>query len=191
MSTQQELRIRAADDRDFADILNIVNAAAQAYRGVIPEDCWHEPYMPAEAFRAEIAAGVVFALAESDGVPVGLMGIQRVGNAALIRHAYVRPDAQSRGIGSRLLQSLVDDTQGPVLIGTWAAATWAIRFYERHDFSCVPGSVKDELLNTYWTITARQVETSVVLSKPALTVREARALIARADGLRKAGRPEC
>ena len=180
MSAKQELNIQAADDRDFAAMLSIINAAAQAYRGVIPEDCWHAPYMPAEALRAEIAAGVVFALAEVDGVPFGLMGIQHVANVDLIRHAYVRPDAQSRGIGGQLLRSLIDDVQGPVLIGTWAAATWAIGFYERHDFACVPAAVKDELLNTYWTITPRQVETSVVLSKPALTVQDAHNLIARA-----------
>ena len=179
MSAKQELNIRAAEDRDFAAMLSIINAAAQAYRGVIPEDCWHEPYMPAEALRAEIAAGVFFALAEVGSVPFGLMGIQHVANVDLIRHAYVRPDVQSRGIGGRLLQSLIDDTRGPVLIGTWAAATWAIGFYERHDFACVPATVKDELLNAYWTITTRQVETSVVLSKPTLTVEDARDLMSR------------
>ena len=168
-------------------MLSIINAAAQAYRGAIPEDCWHEPYMPAEALRAEIAAGVVFSIAEAEGIPFGLMGIQRVANVELIRHAYVRPDAQGRGIGGLLLRYLVKDAQRPVLIGTWAAATWAISFYERHDFACVPMTVKDDLLNTYWTITPRQVETSVVLSKPALTVQSARDLIAYSPLPRKAG----
>jgi N-acetylglutamate synthase-like GNAT family acetyltransferase len=180
MSAQQDLSIRAADDRDFPAMLAIINVAAQAYRGVIPEDCWQEPYMSAEALRAEIAAGVVFSLAEAGGVAVGLMGIQRVSNTRLIRHAYVRPDAQGRGVGGRLLRSLVGDSQRPVLIGTWAAATWAIGFYERHGFERVPGSVKDAMLNSYWTITPRQVETSIVLSRPALIAQDARDLIARA-----------
>jgi GNAT superfamily N-acetyltransferase len=180
MSAQQELSIRAADDRDFTSMLGIINSAAQAYRGAIPEDCWHEPYMRAAGLRAEIAAGVVFGLAESAGIALGVMGIQRVKNVDLIRHAYVRPDTQSRGIGGRLLRSLIDDAQCPVLIGTWAAATWAIGFYERHEFELVPMSIKDDLLNTYWTINPRQVETSVVLSRPALTERDARDLVARA-----------
>jgi GNAT superfamily N-acetyltransferase len=151
------------DERD--QVLAIVNAAAEAYRGVIPEDRWHEPYMSAEALDAEIAAGVEFlGLEDEEGLLVGVMGIQAVRDVDLIRHAYVRPRAQGGGIGRRLLEDLVGRAERPLLVGTWAAAGWAIRFYERNGFVLVSPEEKDRLLRTYWSIPDRQVETSVVLA---------------------------
>jgi predicted nicotinamide N-methyase/GNAT superfamily N-acetyltransferase len=142
-----------------------VNAAAVAYRGVIPADRWHEPYMPADELDAEIAAGVEFWGCEADGELLGIMGIQQVRDVDLIRHAYVVPDAQGRGIGSELLSHLLASAERPMLVGTWAAAQWAIRFYERHGFELVSTERKNALLAEYWTIPERQVETSVVLAQ--------------------------
>jgi AcrR family transcriptional regulator len=156
--------IRPCDDADVPAIEAIINEAAQAYRGVIPADCWHEPYMTGPALRAEIAAGVVFwGWDESDRLD-GVMGIQRVRDARLIRHAYVRSGLQGRGIGGALLTTLAARAEGPLLVGTWAAAAWAIRFYERHGFRLQPPDETDRLLRTYWSIPARQRETSVVLA---------------------------
>ena len=152
------------DERDA--ILAIVNAAAEAYRGVIPADRWHEPYMPAGELDGEIAAGVRFWGYEADGELAGVMGIQPVRDVDLIRHAYVFPGNQGRGVGGRLLDHLRHAATRPILVGTWADAVWAIRFYERHGFALVPPARKDALLQEYWTITPRQVETSVVLASP-------------------------
>jgi GNAT superfamily N-acetyltransferase len=142
----------------------IVNAAAEAYRGAIPADCWHEPYMPADALAREIAAGVAFWGYEDAGQLIGVMGIQPVQDVELIRHAYVDPVHQGRGIGGALLAHLRGLAQRRILVGTWADATWAIRFYERHGFHLVPPPQKDALLRKYWTISPRQIETSVVLA---------------------------
>ena len=147
-------------------MLTIVNAAAEAYRGVIPEDRWHEPYMGARELDAEIAAGIVFWGYEADGALIGLMGIQPVGDVDLIRHAYVLPGSQGRGVGGALLAHLRDLTRGRILVGTWAAAEWAIRFYRRHGFELVSPERKTMLLETYWTIAERQIEASVVLADP-------------------------
>ena len=161
--------IRPCRDDEHETIRTIINAAAEAYRGVIPADCFHEPYMSADGRRSEIAAGVGFVGYAVEGVLVGVMGIQPVRNVDLIRHAYVRPDYQGRGVGGALLAHLRTQSGGPVLIGTWAAATWAIAFYERHGFTLVPEGARALLLRTYWTISARQIETSVVLAMPAQT----------------------
>jgi len=155
-----------ADERPA--ILAIVNAAAEAYRGVIPEDRWHEPYMGAAELDREIAAGVAFWGYEQDGELVGVMGIQPVDDVELIRHAYVRPGSQRSGIGGALLERLRQDAARPMLVGTWAAADWAIGFYRRHGFLQVPDERKTELLRRYWDIPERQVETSVVLAGPEL-----------------------
>jgi len=152
------------DEIDAA--LAIINQAAQIYKGVIPADCWQEPYMPEEELRAEIAAGVNFSGYEGEEGLLGVMGRQDLGEVTLIRHAYVYPGAQRRGLGARLLTQLMDNIPGPVLVGTWAAAWWAIRFYEKHGFKLVTPVTKDRLLRTYWTISPRQVETSVVLADP-------------------------
>lgn len=155
---------RAARDDERATIAAVINAAARAYRGVIPADCWHEPYMGDDELAAEIAAGVRFSVIEDDAAIVAVMGIQDRGEVVLIRHAYVLPAAQRRGLGTRLLEHLRATTTRPVLIGTWAAATWAIDFYRRHGFRVITGADKDALLARYWTVPARQVETSVVLA---------------------------
>jgi GNAT superfamily N-acetyltransferase len=160
--------IRRCDDAERPAILAIVNAAAEAYRGVIPEDRWHEPYMGAAELDREIAAGVAFWGYEEDGELVGVMGIQPVGDVDLIRHAYVRPGRQRGGIGGALLAHLREEASRPMLVGTWAAAEWAIRFYERHGFELVSPERKTELLERYWDIPKRQIETSVVLVGPAL-----------------------
>ena len=158
--------LRRCTDDERADILEIVNAAAEAYRGVIPPDQWHEPYMDAAALEREIAAGVIFFGCDSGGRLAGVMGLQVVASATyLIRHAYVRPEHQGEGIGRRLLEHLVPEKLDiTVLVGTWAAAEWAIRFYERNGFQTVGEEEKNRLLRTYWSISERQVETSVVLA---------------------------
>jgi GNAT superfamily N-acetyltransferase len=157
------LSIRRCRDDEREAILAIVNAAAEAYRGVIPSDRWHEPYMPATELDRELGAGVVFWGYEDDGELVGVMGIQDVGDVDLIRHAYVLPAQQRRGIGAALLGRLTGPGGRRMLVGTWAAAEWAIAFYRRHGFEPVPPERAAELLRTYWSIPERQIETSVVL----------------------------
>jgi N-acetylglutamate synthase-like GNAT family acetyltransferase len=157
--------IRPCDDRDFEAIYAIINDAAGAYRGVIPEDRWHEPYMSKDDLQHEIQSGVRFWGYEENGELVGVMGIQDVQDVTLIRHAYVRTADRNRGIGGQLLSELRKLTTRPVLVGTWAAAVWAIRFYERHGFRLVSQEEKDRLLKRYWSIPERQVETSVVLAE--------------------------
>jgi GNAT superfamily N-acetyltransferase len=160
--------IRPCRDDERAAILAIVNAAAEAYRGVIPADRWHEPYMPADELEAELAAGVAFWGYEEDGALVGVMGVQAVRDVDLIRHAYVVPGRQRGGVGGALLEHLLRRRERRTLVGTWAAADWAIRFYERHGFARVPPDRIAPLLRTYWTIPERQIETSVVLARPPL-----------------------
>jgi N-acetylglutamate synthase-like GNAT family acetyltransferase len=156
--------IRRIQETDLAAASAIVNEAAQAYRGVIPADRWHEPYMPRDELEREIADGVVFWVAEEDGRLSGVMGIQDKGEVALVRHAYVSPNLQRKGVGTRLLRHVQGLTRKPVLIGTWAAASWAIEFYRRNGYTIVSNRHKDTLLQKYWSIPARQVETSVVLA---------------------------
>jgi GNAT superfamily N-acetyltransferase len=160
--------IRRCHERERPAIVAIVNAAADVYRGAIPADRWHEPYMPLDELAQELAAGVEFWGWEGDGELLGVMGVQAVADVTLIRHAYVLPAAQGRGIGGALLAALSERLPGQLLVGTWAAAAWAIRFYERHGFVLVPRDRVPDLLRTYWSIPERQVETSVVLAKPAL-----------------------
>jgi GNAT superfamily N-acetyltransferase len=157
--------IRPCTPAHFDTITAIINEAAEAYRGVIPSDCWHDPYMPAAALASEIAAGVEFSGFGDSGDLIGAMGIQAVRDVFLIRHAYVRTAHQNRGIGGQLLRSLINRTTAPLLVGTWADAVWAIRCYQRHGFRLVSTSEKNRLLSTYWTIPARQRETSVVLTR--------------------------
>ena len=156
--------IRTSVDDDFAAMLAIINDAARAYHGVIPADRWHEPYMPADELSKEIASGVVFWVAEQEGRLAGLMGIQDKGDVALVRHAYVASDMQKSGVGTTLLRHVQSLSDKPILIGTWAAAAWAIEFYRRNGFTVVSTRQKDRLLRKYWSIPARQVETSVVLA---------------------------
>ena len=156
--------IRQSVEADFAAILGIINDAAVAYRGVIPADRWHEPYMSASDLETQIAEGVVFWIAEQEGRLSGVMGIQDKGDVALVRHAYVSSTTQRSGVGTRLLRHVEDLVDKPVLIGTWAAASWAIEFYRRNGFTMVSDDDKDRLLRKYWSIPARQIETSVVLA---------------------------
>ena len=159
--------IRECGDADFEAIYEIINDAAQAYRGIIPPDRWHEPYMPREELREEISAGVAFLGYEQDGELAGVMGIQEIQDVTLIRHAYVRTALQGRGIGGVLLARIMDEATRPVLIGTWADAVWAVRFYERHGFKVVSPQQKELLLRKYWAVPDRQIETSVVLADQA------------------------
>jgi GNAT superfamily N-acetyltransferase len=161
-------RIRPCRDDEQLVILAIINAAAAAYRGAIPADRWHEPYMDGGELEREIAQGVVFWGYEADDALVGVMGIQAVGDVDLIRHAYVLPASQRTGVGRELLEHLRRLSTRRMLVGTWAAADWAIRFYRRNGFEPVSPERKTVLLQTYWTIPDRQIETSVVLASPPL-----------------------
>jgi N-acetylglutamate synthase-like GNAT family acetyltransferase len=156
--------IRRCDDRDFELIWIIINDGAQAYRGIIPADRWTEPYMSREKLQHEVDDGVVFWGFEEAGSVAGVMGLQQVQDVTLIRHAYVRTSGQNRGVGAQLLSHLRELATRPVLIGTWAAASWAIRFYERHGFQIVDAEEKNRLLKKYWTVPEHQIATSVVLA---------------------------
>jgi GNAT superfamily N-acetyltransferase len=156
--------IRCCSEQDFELIWTIVNDGAQAYKGIIPADRWKEPYMSREELRHEIEEGVAFWGCGENGSLTGVMGIQAVRDVTLIRHAYVRTASQRSGIGASLLSHLQELTSRPVLIGTWADAVWAIRFYEKFGFQKVGPAEKDRLLKKYWTVPERQIETSVVLA---------------------------
>ena len=155
--------IRVCQQQDVDTVYEIINDSTRAYKGHIPEDRYHEPYMPRDQLLAEIADGVVFYGFEDDGRLVGVMGLQDKGPVILIRHAYTSTEKRSRGIGSSLLAHLLGMAVKPVLIGTWRDAVWAIRFYEKHGFRIVSVEEKEKLLREYWSIPERQVETSVVL----------------------------
>jgi len=153
--------IRELSYKDTDAIYDIINRAALAYKGIIPDDCYHEPYMPKEELQREMGGMTFFGWEEARRL-VGVMGFQPIRDVTLIRHAYVSPDRQRKGIGTRLLDHLKQMTKSKqLLVGTWADATWAIEFYQRHGFRLMPD--KDELLMRYWNIPRRQIETSVVL----------------------------
>jgi N-acetylglutamate synthase-like GNAT family acetyltransferase len=156
--------IRKCKDVDFKAIYSIINDATQAYKGIIPEDRWHEPYMSEDKLRHEIADGVIFWGYEEESELIGIMGIQNVQDVTLIRHAYVRTVRRNQGIGGSLLSYLRKLTNSPILIGTWADAVWAVSFYEKHDFKMVTQQEINRLLKKYWSIPERQIETSVVLA---------------------------
>ena len=156
--------IRTCKESDLSTVFEIINEAAQAYKGVIPQDRWHEPYMSLEELRAQIDDGIVFWGLERNGRLLGVMGIQDKGDVALIRHAYVVTSEQKRGIGKKLLRHLQSMTEKPILIGTWANASWAVSFYRKNGYTLVSDEEKNRLLRKYWSIPERQVETSVVLA---------------------------
>lgn len=153
-----------AERGNIDEMCIVINDGASAYKGVIPDDRWHEPYMSPAELDAEIAAGVQFSCYMKAGQILGVMGIQDKGSVVLIRHAYVRTAARRQGIGAKLLNDLVLKTEKPVLIGTWSAARWAIDFYQKYEFSVVPERQTQDLLRKYWNVPARQMETSVVLA---------------------------
>jgi GNAT superfamily N-acetyltransferase len=151
-------------DDDFESVLALINDAAEAYRGVIPEDRWHDPYMSAAELRHEIAAGVGFWVTADEAHLLGVIALQDKGDVALVRHAYVATAHQKQGIGRRLLLHVQSMTEKPILIGTWADAVWAVDFYRLNGFQVVSTPEKDRLLRRYWSIPDRQIETSVVLA---------------------------
>ncbi len=156
--------IRRCADEELKEIFEIINDAATAYKGVIPADCWHEPYMSLEQLKWEIGDGVCFwGIADENGL-IGVMGIQDKGEVTLIRHAYVRAGKRNQGIGTRLLRYLETTTEKPILIGTWTDAVWAVEFYKKNGYRLLPTDEKNALLKRYWTISPRQIETSVVLA---------------------------
>ena len=157
--------IRKCGKLDIKAIFEIINDAAAAYKGVIPDDRWHEPYMPDEEIREAIEDGVVFWGYEHEGRLAGVMGIQDKKDVVLIRHAYVNTRLRRQGIGAKLLRHLEGLTNKPILVGTWKAAAWAISFYHRNGYELVSDEEKNRLLRKYWSIPERQVETSVVLAK--------------------------
>lgn len=159
--------ITKCDVHDIPVIHDIINDAAQAYKGAIPEDCWHEPYMTLGELEAEVEDGVEFWGYRENGRLDGVMGIQYVDDVTLIRHAYVRTSRRRSGIGSALLEELKKKAAGPILMGTWCDAVWAVRFYEKHGFRTLPPPKSARLLRRYWKISDRQVETSVVLAQEA------------------------
>lgn len=155
------------EQSDLKEIWEIINDGATAYKGIIPADRWHEPYMTEEALKIQIDEGIQFWGYKEEQEIMGVMGIQYKGDVTLIRHAYVRTTNRNKGIGSKLLEHLYAIATTPVLIGTWATATWAIGFYQKHGFRLLPEEEKNNLLRKYWTIPARQIETSVVLASAA------------------------
>ena len=156
--------IRQTKQADFEKILNIINDAAIAYKGIIPPDRWKEPYMSENELANQIEEGVEFTGFYINDELIGVMGIQDRVQVNLIRHAYVRTIKRKSGIGSKLIQHLLSITDKPVLIGTWSAAMWAISFYQKHGFKLVSEEEKNRLLRRYWSIPERQVETSIVLA---------------------------
>jgi GNAT superfamily N-acetyltransferase len=158
--------LRPCTAADLPEIFAIINDAAQAYRGIIPADRWHDPYMPMAELQEALADGVRFWGCEDDGRLVGVMGLQDRGEVELVRHAYVRTALRQKGVGARLLRHLESVTAKPILIGTWAAASWAIRFYQKHGYRLLPHAEAAPLMRRYWGIPDRQVDTSVVLAGP-------------------------
>jgi N-acetylglutamate synthase-like GNAT family acetyltransferase len=156
--------IRSSSPDDFDAIYTIINNAAIAYKGVIPDDRWHDPYMTRTELQEQIDSSVRFSCYCEDDKVLGVMGIQDKNDVFLIRHAYVLTTSRNKGIGTKLLEELVRNSEKPVLIGTWKAATWAIGFYLKNGFKLVIETEKDVLLKKYWNIPERQVETSVVLA---------------------------
>ncbi len=156
--------IRRCLDNEFDTIYEIINDGAKAYKGVIPDDQWHEPYMSKSVLQQQIKEGVDFWGFDKNGTLCGVMGIQQLGDVTLIRHAYVCTSEQRRGIGGQLLELLREQSDKPFLIGMWMEATWAIEFYKKHGFQRIPKDRISGLLEKYWTISKRQVETSTVLA---------------------------
>jgi len=158
---KEKAMIRQCQPQDSERIYFIINEAAQAYKGAIPNDCYPQPYMPMSELEQELKRVTFFGW-EENGELVGVMGLEPIKDTTLIRHAYVLPRWQRQGISTKLLEYVKTLVSTPrLLVGTWAGAWWAIDFYEKRGFRLQPD--KDELLKTYWDIPQRQIETSVVL----------------------------
>ena len=152
--------------KDASNILSVINDAALKYKGVIPDDCWHEPYMSEQELLSEFDGGVRMFGHEKDSVLVGVMGIQELKGVTLIRHAYTVSTYQGSGIGKLLLQYLFKINRNSILyVGTWRDATWAIQFYEKFGFVMQKRKQTVELLKRYWGVSLKQIENSVVLEK--------------------------
>lgn len=162
---EDDIIITQCNESDVDSIYEIINDAARAYKGVIPDDRWHDPYMSRTELDRELQDGVIFWGAVDDRVLVGVMGVQDKNDVALIRHAYVRSDRRNSGLGSRLLRFIESTVDKPILVGTWADAVWAIAFYRKNRYHLVSELEKDRLLRKYWAISDRQIETSVVLAR--------------------------
>ncbi len=160
-----KMMIRRCVPADYPAMNEIINESARAYKAVIPADRYHEPYMPYEEMVSEIQDGVEFWGYETEGTLTGIMGIQDRDEVWLIRHAYVLTGQRRQGIGAKLLSFLCEQKDKPILIGTWAAASWAISFYEKHGFQLLDNKPTRDLLKKYWDIPERQIETSVVLAQ--------------------------
>ena len=150
--------------KDISDILYVINDAALKYRGVIPSDCWHEPYMSEQELIIEFNNGVhMFGYSISD-ILIGVMGIQELNDVTLIRHAYTLTNYQGAGVGKSLLKYLLQTNQSTnFLVGTWRDATWAIQFYEKFGFVLQTEKRTSQLLKKYWKISSNQIDNSVVL----------------------------
>ncbi len=158
--------IRKCQSTDVAVVYAIINDAAMAYKGIIPADRWHEPYMPMEELQHEIADGVDFWGYEAQDRLVGVMGIQDKGDVALIRHAYVKTAERRKGVGTALVRHIEEQTTKPILVGTWSDAAWAVRFYQKNGYELLSRAETERLLRKYWNVPERQIETSVVLGDP-------------------------
>ena len=158
--------IRRCESADLNLVYAIINDAAMAYKGIIPADRWHEPYMPMEELQQEIADGVEFWGYEAEKTLIGVMGIQDKGDVALIRHAYVQTRNRRKGIGTALLRHIENLTTQPILVGTWADAAWALRFYQKNGYRMLSPGETVRLLRKYWHVPDRQIETSIVLASP-------------------------
>jgi GNAT superfamily N-acetyltransferase len=167
MDETKHAMIRLCEQREFEQIVAIINDAAHAYKGVIPEECWKEPYMSRDELQHELDAGVAFWGCEKNGKLCAVMGLQAMKDATLIRHAYVLTAFQRQGIGQKLLSHLRGLAKTPILIGTWADALWAIKFYEKNGFRLISPKRKHPLMQRYWTVSREQMEVSVVLADAA------------------------
>ena len=160
------MMIKEYTKSDSFKILYVINNAAIRYKGIIPDNCWHEPYMSKEELANEFADGVrMFGYNHNDQL-IGVIGVQEIKDVTLIRHAYTLVAHQGKGIGSTLLKYLLKRNKNSrLLVGTWKDAVWAIRFYEKFDFILHTKKQTVLLLKKYWKIPLKQIETSVVLEK--------------------------
>ena len=151
---------------DTSKILNIINDASLRYKGIIPENCWHEPYMSEQELIDEFNNKIHMFGYHKNNKLIGVIGVQEVKDVILIRHAYTLTAYQGKGTGSALLKYLLKKNQNSrILVGTWRHATWAVRFYEKFGFVLHAKEQSALLLKKYWKIPSKQIENSVVLER--------------------------